>query len=347
MSMLRTLSWSVSNFCRHHHLEHAHCMRLVECLHYQLLQREEGVLARALSEDTEVMTNIGWSFSYLTNDSMNAHWDDILKMMMDHGITAKLIGFLDAEQLSTCTSNLRAIGNVLTGHDQFTAHCVACGVLPKLYAVLRRFHAESVNHGKLKEVLWALSNITASEERQAIVAVVEHRSFAVLMAILRDSRTQIAAEALWTVSNATSCGDTQIIHFLLSKGVVEAICTFWKKLEKDIPRRNEKLLRISFECIENVLGMNSAPSRRARDDFEEHGGLDFLEALQSDDRISQDIYEHTVRIIKRFWSEDTGSDAAPHHGLEHLDAPVTDANQFGFGLNAAAAEPQGYSGFDF
>jgi len=361
VSMLRTLSWSVSNFCRHYHLERTHCRQLVQCLYHLLLQREQNENSqcwRALESDAEIQTNIGWSFSYLTNDCMNAHWDDILEMMMKHSITSKLIGFLDSSELSTCTSNLRAIGNVLTGHDKFTANCVESGVLPKLYAVLDRFHAESVNHAKLKEVLWALSNITACEEPKAISAVVEHRSFAVLMAILRDSRTQIAAEALWTVSNATSCNDAQIIRFLLSKGVVEAICTFWKKLEAANHRSslNEKLLRISFECVENVLGMDDAASVRARDDFEEHGGLDFLEALQSDERISQDIYEHTVRLIKRFWAdeENDGGDG-PQHNLEQLNAPISQ-NQFGFGLhsNSAAAasnskheQPQTYSAFDF
>jgi len=371
VSMLRTLSWSVSNFCRHYHLERAHCRQLVECLYHLLLQREqqpedESECWRALESDAEIQTNIGWSFSYLTNDCMNAHWDDILEMMMKHSITSKLIAFLDSAQLSTCTSNLRAIGNVLTGHDKFTANCVESGVLPKLYAVLERFHAESVNHAKLKEVLWALSNITACEEPKAISAVVEHRSFAVLMAILRDSRTQIAAEALWTVSNATSCNDAQIIRFLLSKGVVEAICTFWKKLESANHRTslNEKLLRISFECVENVLGMDDAASGRARDDFEEHGGLDFLEALQSDERISQDIYEHTVRLVKRFWPEEEndGGDGQQHSLEQQLNAPIhcTDdghGNQFGFGLHSNSAmatkhsnneQPQtSYSAFDF
>jgi len=356
VSMLRTLSWSVSNFCRHFHLEKAHCRLLVECLYHLLLQREEGrpaqvQLRRVLEGDAEIQTNIGWSFSYLTNDSMNAHWDDILEMMMKHSITAKLISFLDSANISTCTSNLRAIGNVLTGHDKFTANCVECGVLPKLYAVLCRFQKENVNHAKLKEVLWALSNITASEEPQTITAVVQHSSFAVLMAILRDSRTQIAAEALWTVSNATSCNDANIIRFLLSKGVVEAICTFWKKLESANYRTqlNEKLIRISFECVENVLGMDDAASVRARDDFEEHGGLDFLEALQSDDRISQDVYEHTVSLIKRFWADE--EDGEQQHNLEQqLNAPIIgDTNQFGFGLHSAAQheQPQTYSAFDF
>lgn len=356
VSMLRTLSWSVSNFCRHYHLERTHCRQLVQCLYHLLLQREQNSHSnsqcsnsptlRALESDAEIQTNIGWSFSYLTNDCMNAHWDDILEMMMKHSITSKLIGFLDSSELSTCTSNLRAIGNVLTGHDKFTADCVENGVLPKLYAVLDRFHAESVNHAKLKEVLWALSNITACEEPKAISAVVEHRSFAVLMAILRDSRTQIAAEALWTVSNATSCNDAQIIRFLLSKGVVEAICLFWKKLESG-NRINEKLLRISFECVENVLGMDDAASLRARDDFEEHGGLDFLEALQSDERISQDIYEHTVRLIKRFWAEEEndGGDG-PQHNLEQLNAPIAQ-NQFGFGLHSANSASAAASAFDF
>jgi len=309
-SMLRTLSWSVSNFCRHFHLEKTHCRQLVECLYHLLRQREEPRQARqhlgaALSSDAEIETNIGWSFSYLTNDAMNPHWDDILEMMKAHQITAKLIGFLDSAQLSTCTSNLRAIGNVLTGHDRFTANCVECGVLPKLFALLHRFHAESVNHGKLKEVLWALSNITACEDTQATMAVVEDRSFSILMAIMKHSRTPIAAKALWTVSNATMCNDAQIIKFVLSKGVVEAICAFWEKLglgnsDSALDEKVEKLLRISFECVENVLEMDDAASLRARDEFEEHGGLDFLETLQSDDRISQEIYEHTVSLIKRW-----------------------------------------------
>ena len=337
LALLCTLSWSLSNFSRHKNLEEVHCRQMVECLYCLLQHLEELKVKMPFANVTEVQTNIGWSFSYLTDDNSNAHYDEILNLMMKHGITVKLIGFLDSNEMHTCTSILRTIGNVLTGPDRFTAQCVDSGVLSKLFVLLCRFHAENVNHAKLKEVLWALSNIAASDQLAHIKAVVDHRSFDVVVSILKDSRTVIAAEALWTVSNATSSCNTALIHGLLSKGIIEALCAFWNKL--NCCSSKEKMLRISFECVENVLGMDSAQSLRARDDFEEFGGLDFLEELQSDDRISQDLYEHTVRLIQRFWPEDTGDENAPPHSLDHLQ-PTTNDNQFGFGLHTKKVEEQ-------
>jgi len=310
--MLRGLSWTLYQFCRYSDLEKAHCRLLVECLYHLLLQREEErpaqmQLRRALEGDAEIQEKIGFAFSCLTDHTNNAHWEDILEMMMERNITAKLISFLDSAHIRTCMSNLRAISTVLTGHDKFTANCVECGVVPKLYALLCRFHKKNVNHIMLKEVLFALSNITASEEPQTIAAVVKHRSFVVLVDILRDSEIQIANEALYVVANAGEFGGN-IIHLLLSNGVVKAICSFWEKLKTTNYRTKSvknfvQVICISFKCVENVLGEGDSASVRAKNDFEEHGGVDFLKWLQSDDGISQDVHEHAGRLIKQFWPE--------------------------------------------
>jgi len=311
VSMLRNLSWSISNLCRFgaSRSEKAHGqwpLDLVECLAALLRQNE---VLRFDEEDGSadgLGANIGWSCTYLTNDfSSEPDTVPLLDAMNKLKVTEAMIGLLGSANPFTVHSSLRAIGNVLTGNDRYTAHCIDCGVLQRLYALTQQFYAQNVNHEKLKEICWAISNVTAGPSAQ-IVRVIEAKFVPVLIDILKGSRNVIASEALWAVSNATASADDRVVGHLVEHGLIEGLCQFLKNKFGAVSyhRSSEKLLIATLECIEHILsskaavGDGNAPYSSYSDRFEEFGGVDFLEYLQSEDAVSRQIYEFAVRLIR-------------------------------------------------
>lgn len=359
--MLRNVSWMMSNLCRFGGHSDSDIIDLVECLAALLTQKE------ALSEDERHQTpegigaNIGWSLCYLTNDMKSEqNTVPLLEAMMKWNVIESLIAFLGSSSPWTVHSNLRAIGNVLTANDRYTAHCIDCGVLQRLRVLLQLFYGQNVNDEKLREICWAISNITAGPTAQ-VIKVVEAQFVPILMAILSGSRTVIAAEALWAVSNATASASNQIIKYLVDHGLVEGLCAFLKK--KFAPNsyhrtaNTDKLLIATFECIDHILSIDKTLALR----LEEYGGLDVIEFLQSDQSVDDRVYQNAARLITKYFEiEHEDDDDLDHdldiealnendngidHGIDHGDGA-----HFHFGLHSesqSTAMPINNKQFDF
>ena len=160
----------------------------------------------------------------------------------------------------------------------------------------------------------------------------------ILVDILGSSRTSVAKEALWAISNATTYPDQQIIECLVHNGVIQGLCMFFKNKFYNQPyhQSNDQLLMVSLECIQNILNMDNKETHPFADQFESYQGLEFLEYLQSDDTISQAIYDSAVSIIKIHFGADDDNHNNHNGEGQHceVDIVATDINgQFGFGLN--------------
>jgi len=352
VSLLRNVSWSLSNLCRYGGHNEGQWRALVQCLHSLLQQHEALEVDEEDASPEGLGTNIGWSFCYLTGDTAHERQTvELMETMNRRGTTKALVALLGSTNTFTVHSTLRAIGNMLTGSDRYTSHCIDCGVLPRLYALSQHFYAQSVNEQKLKEICWALSNITAGPLPH-IMAVIEAQFVPVLVSILKESRTVIAAEALWAVSNATSNADGRVMAFLVDHDVIGAVCAFLKKKfeggQHRYERSSEQLIVAALECIDNILSCDEtdAFSLKTRAQFEEFGGIDFLEYLQSEERVSHHVYHHAVRLIATHWPPDDECDAdlgdgddsmAPAAGQTLYDgAAPTNGCIFGFGVQRNA-----------
>jgi len=334
ISLLKNVSWSVSNFCRYGGHKKEDLRILLECL-YHLLSNEMAINADNESlngMDTEPFSgNIGWSFCYLLDKIDESDNVEILDIMNKSGITRLLIELLGSNNVYTIHAVLRAVGNILTGNDKYTAKCIQFGILPYLQKLLKQFHSK--DDQKLKEICWAISNITAGTGPQ-IMAVIECKEiFPILVDILSNSRNVVAREALWAISNATASTNHSVLTYLCNIGVVKALCNFFQRrfAANQSFNHRDKTLLVGLECIENMLlyGINQTFIV----EFEENGGLDFLEYLQSDDKISQEVYDKSVDIIKRINNEQNDEQDNNHnHHDNNINQDIN--NQFGFGLNS-------------
>merc|ERR1719295_1227152 len=293
VSMLRNLSWMISNLCRFGKHREEHLVDLVQCF-ADLLRQHEALNVDEVDRSQEALSaNIGWSLTYLTND-MNADRDTVplLEAMKQLRVTEAVIALLGSTNPFTVHSNLRAMGNVLTGNDRYTTHCIECGVLQHLHVLMLRFYGHSVNHEKLREICWAISNITAS-------------------------------------------ADDEVMRYLVQSGLIEGLCQFLKNkfAANSYQRTSEKLLIATLECIDHILSSDTAHGVV----FEEFGGVDFLEYLQSEDAVSQRIYEFAVRLIQTHYDlELDDDDDLPFLSNLSNDDNSNGGGHFSFGIKTNA-----------
>lgn len=339
VTYLKNLSWAVSNFCRYGGHSPKHLGHLLECLYYLLSVHGEVISWEdSRPHDSESFGgNIGWSFTYLTNDISDEenernNGNEILRIMNDNGITKELIKLLGSKNVNTVHSVLRAVGNILTGSDADTTKCLELGVLPYLKHLM--IHLNGKNDQKMKELCWAISNITAGP-KQHIIQIINNGFIPIIIEILANSRSMVSNEALWAVSNATAGANKEIMNFLVGQGLIPGLCKYFENRYKQqhYSKSQDRLLLVALECIEGILVHDDSDHKFAIQ-FETYRGTDFLEYLQAVDNISELVCEKAVAIIRQYFGGDD-DDNGQYGGIGNdvnIDCNI-DGNQFGFGLN--------------
>jgi len=244
------------------------------------------VLARMLySEDTEVITDAAWGLSYLSDGS-----NDRIQVVLDTGITPRLIQLLSHTDFSVKTPCLRTLGNFVTGDDRQTQAVLNSGILPPLLGLL-----SSPKVGIRKEACWLISNITAGNRTQ-IQAVIDAGLVPPLVGLLTTGDAQVRKEACWAVSNMTSGGSHAQLRYLVQVGVVRPYCEL---LNSEDPR----LLMVILEGIDNLLKLSDLNLAQL---VEEYGGVDAIERLQSHQ--NHEVYEKAVTILESHFAAEEDSE---------------------------------------
>ena len=308
---IRNCSWTLSNLCRGKPQPEfgfvralvPHIAKLLKC------------------KDADVLTDTLWALSYVTDDSTadNAK----IQAVIEAGVVAPLVQFMDSSNSSIVTPALRTVGNIVTGSDpqtQVALRCCALGVLKKLFT-----HSKKAIR---KETCWTVSNITAGSKAQ-IQEVIKSGVAPTLINTMRNGEFDVRKEACWAVSNAISGGTDEQIQYLLEQDILGPLADFFKS-------HDPKMVMVALETVQKILDYgqrNTAKfsgANRCADMLEECGGLDCLEDLQRHD--NEEIYEKAVQIIKGFFESEDADDE------DEQMAPGFDAQngQFSFGAPDAA-----------
>jgi len=284
VTLLRNATWTLSNFCRGK-----------PCPEWKYVQLAIKALSVMLtSDDEEILQDSCWAFSYLS-DVEDAQQIQAIKAS---GSLDRLIGLLGHESAHVRHPALRTIGNIVTGSDEQTQYVINLGVLKRLHRLMTSDKAPIK-----REACWTVSNVTAGSKEQ-IEAVIGNNLFQPLINILKTEKYEISKEALWAISNATSGGSEKQIAFLVNQGVIPPLCGFLKNVQQ------KKILMVALEGIENILKVGKAIAERdgsgGRNQFaeyvEESGGVDYLEQLQSNDSIPDEIYEKAATLVKEYFN---------------------------------------------
>jgi len=247
------------------------------------------------ADDDEILQDSCWAFSYLSDIDSNSNEMQQIGAIINSGSLNRLIKLLDHPSPHVRHPALRTIGNIVTGPDQQTQYVLNLGVLKKLQSLISHDRAPIK-----REACWTISNITAGSKDQ-IEAVIAANLFPALIQVLRTEKYEISKEALWGISNATSGGTDIQIKFLVNQGVIPPLCKFLNH-----QMGHKKILLVALEGIENILAVGARSAmNNGRNQFatyvEECGGVDYLEQLQSNQSIPDEIYDKAASIIKEYF----------------------------------------------
>jgi len=315
-TLLRNATWTLSNFCRGKPQPEWKYVKVAL----------QALVIMITSDDDEILQDACWAYSYLSDCEQNFENQQIDAIRKSGGMQ-KLVELLQHPSPHVRHPALRTIGNIVTGDDNQTQYVINMGVLKHLQSLLNDSRPPIK-----REACWTISNVTAGSKDQ-IEAVINGNLIPGLIAILRNEKYEIAKEALWAISNATSGGTDQQIMFLVHQGVIPPLCNY---LRTDYGHNNNKAMLVALEGIENILKVGVRRSSNGINQMAQHveecGGTDYLEKLQSDQSIPDNIYEKAAQIIQEYFGGEETTFGAGNDNMNTFGGGSND-NTFGGGNN--------------
>lgn len=301
LTLQQNISWILSNLCRHTpHPKWQYTKKIIKAL-----------MIMMNSNNNEILQNICWAFSYLTNIDEDNEGDQsiITNKIYSSGALARLVGLLDHNASTVRHPAIRSLGNIVVGDDKQTQWVVDTGILRKLRCMLVLKEDNSV---RIREICWMISNITAGNETQ-IEAVIKADLIPQLIDALNnyENGMEIATEACWALSNATSDGNDSRISFLVDQGIISALCLFLKKAKErkcavSTKEKHYKCIVVALEGLQNVLragekllikGCNKYAVR-----VRKVKGVQILEAIQDNKSLNEKICGLARQLIGDYFN---------------------------------------------
>jgi len=204
-------------------------------------------------------------------------------------IVMKLVELLDHPTVAVQTPIVRTLGNVLTGDEEQTEVIISCGILPCFTKLFE--HPKS---GMRKEVMWALSNITAG--RLQIQAVIDAEIFPKLFSMLsprNGEAVNVKDEIYYVCKNALQGGNGFQIQYLMDQGVIQQLC--------DALDVNSTVLTVLLDGLKALLsyGEQSNTLKEITETIEKSVGVENIKSLQY--HTSEDIQQRALNLLETYW----------------------------------------------
>ncbi|KAF6165601.1 hypothetical protein GIB67_021871 [Kingdonia uniflora] len=283
LSMLRNVTWTLSNFCRGKPQPS-----------FEQTKPALPILGRLIySTDAEVLTDSCWALSYLSDGT-----NDKIQSVIEAGVCPRLVELLGHPTPAVLIPALRTVGNIVTGDDIQTEIMIRHQALPCLINLLTGEHKKSIK----KEACWTISNITAGNKDQ-IQAVIDANLITPVIFLLQTAEFDVKKEAAWAISNATSGGTFEQIKYMVNKGCVQPLCDL-------LICPDPRIVTVCLEALENILKVGETEKDLGSCGgvnqyavlIDDAGGLEKIENLQSHD--NTEIYEKAVKILEAYWLDD-------------------------------------------
>jgi len=271
--LVQDATWLLSNLCRHNPPpDWKTISAALPLLNYLLY-----------SDDHNVLVNVCWSYSYLTNTE-NV---DQNQSIIDSGMHEKIVDLLLYPSYEIQKPAIRVVGNLVSGTEVITQLMLESSLLPCVRNLI-----QSPNSGIRKEACWTLSNIAAGTAYQ-IQEIINAEIFPIVLKLFDDTY-EICKEAIYTIFNATVNGNMEQIEYLVSLQCLEKLC---KMLFSPDPT----LLIIILITMNHIL---QAGKEKGVLNFvlrvESVKGNEILEELQNHQ--NEEIYQKALFLLENFFS---------------------------------------------
>jgi len=274
MKMLQNLTWAISNLCRGK-----------PAPSWEYVKDALPYIIRIIGSQVkiEILSDACWALSYMSDGP-----NERIQTIVDYDVCKFVVKFLSIDYIKIQLPSLRVIGNIATGTHEHTDYILSLDVLPILKDLL-----ESDQKILVKETCWTISNITAGTPIH-IQRVMDSGLFTKLLVIVHKSDDPlIRREAAWAISNAISCGNTDLINYFVSQGFLKIICELLTSQE---PRTIISML----DCIDKILKQGEKDKENYLSSFESLNGFDILEELQNHQ--NEEIYSKSFYILENYCS---------------------------------------------
>ncbi len=196
---------------------------------------------------------------------------------------------------------LKVIGNLLTGELNDIEELLNYGVINAL-----EFFLDSQISMQQKEAVWALSNIAASNKAH-IERLINSSAFAKVLEKIKSLskiNMEILLECVWTLSNAVSGADIELVIKLLDLDALNIFISVLERVENDmilVVALNglNSLFRLG-EPLKQLNFQDANPKNPIIERFLYLGGHLYLEKLMN--HKSTEVYSITYEIIKDYFS---------------------------------------------
>ncbi|KAL1188110.1 Importin subunit alpha-1 [Cardamine amara subsp. amara] len=239
--------------------------------------------------DEEVLTNVCWAFSYLSNGT-----GDKIQTVIETGVVPRLVQLLRHPSQSVVEPTLRSIGNIVTGDYLKTQVVINSGALPCLEHILIYNYKKRIK----KEACWTISNITSGNIEQ-IQMVLEANLIAPLVKLLQFGEFDVKKEVAWAIYNVTSRGSHDQIKYLVGQGCIKPLCDLLVSLEP-------KIVSLCLKGLENILKVGEADMNFGKTGdmnyyaylIDEEEGFEKIEGLQSHE--NNEISVKAVKLLETY-----------------------------------------------
>lgn len=158
--------------------------------------------------DHEVLTDIAWCLSYLTDQ----HTDEpVAEVTSATGCVPRLVELLSSTNPSVITPALRSVGNIATCGDLLTGMLINCGCIPSV------LHLTSSSRKSIrKEAYWTLSNISAGSLQQVVTLIDAGVCSTIVQDMVSINEFDVWKEACWCLCNLSIHVNHEKVHAALA-----------------------------------------------------------------------------------------------------------------------------------
>eukprot|EP01132_Coremiostelium_polycephalum_P000407 gene407-515_t len=203
-------------------------MSLFKCKHKPNQEYNEKVIPVIIEilfngncRDEDLLSNLIWSLSYIFNDTN--HNDDELNDAIEKGLLDSVFRVLNdnPQNKKILSPSIKLFGNCLSRGDEITQLVLDYGILNFYGNLLKN---ENIDRETVREVCWAISNITAGTQTQ-IQQVLDSGYLHDVISITKNKRlSTIFIDCIWALSNAVVGGsDNQISCLVNDYNIIEVL----------------------------------------------------------------------------------------------------------------------------
>lgn len=314
LSLWRITSWTFSNVLKSFRIDY------LQQLNIKFITLFKTLLSM---DDTEVLSNICWSLSYLNCKNVEI----TNGLIINSDILPQFTRLLQMNELSIIIPCLKVIGNITSGTNEQTQCLVDINILPIFKEMLNMFED---NEYVIKQILWNISNMVAGTKEQFQLTLQQNIIPRVVAYLRPNNAYMIRREACWVICNIISRHD--LTSDMFQYMILQKFITPLYRLLNDAEPTLQNIILSTFEIIFK-LGMRDTefnsqlPFNMFSSYIEQNCGTDILLDIQVNG-VNEELSAKASHILDTYF-ESTNNDI-------HIDSkeaslnPKIEGNSFKF-----------------